>query len=158
MVNANSRTIALAIAVLAASAASAQDNVILFGDPDIGLFDVSFQYNPTTNTASNINTDYFPTAACAAGLPETATVMRISDVQGLLSIGGTISLTGCAGELGFGGSVLLDPPFLSEGTGGASFINVPAVPEPGTGALLVLGLLTLAACGTRRSTAAHATP
>jgi hypothetical protein len=151
MVNANSRTLALAIAVLGTSAASAQeDPVILFGPDNDVISDVSFLYNPTTNTASNINTDYFPTAACAAGLPETATVTRISDVQGLLSIGGTISLIGCAGELGFGGSVLLDPPFLSEGTGGASFINVPAVPEPGTGALLVLGLLSLAACGTRR--------
>ena len=119
MANANSRTIALAIAVLAASVASAQDNVILFGDTDIGQSDVSFQYNPATNTAFNFNTDYFPTPTCAAGLPETWTVTSISLVQDTLSVGGTVSLAGCASAMVFGGSVILDPPLLSEGNGGA---------------------------------------
>jgi len=143
MVNANTRTIALAIAVLAASAASAQDNVILFGDPDIGLFDVSFQYNPARNTAFNFNTDYLPTATCASGLPETWTVTSISDVQGVLSVGGTVSLAGCPSEMVFGGSVILDPPLLSEGNGGASFINAPAVPEPPMLLLCAMGMVGL---------------
>jgi hypothetical protein len=152
MVNVNSRTIALAIAVLAtsaASAASAQDNVILFGDPDIGQSDVSFQYNPATNTAFNFNTDYLPTLTCASGLPETWTVTSISLVQDTLSVGGTVSLAGCASEMVFGGSVILDPPLLSEGNGGAEFLPA-SVPEPGTGALLVLGLLSLASRGALR--------
>jgi hypothetical protein len=137
------KTLALALLLSSTAAYAQEDPVILFGPDNDIISDVSFLYNPTTNTASNINTDYFPTAACAAGLPETATVTRISDVQGLLSIGGTISLTGCTGELGFGGTVLLDPPFLSEGTGGASFINVPAVPEPSMLLLCAMGIVGL---------------
>ena len=118
------KTLALALLLCSTAASAQEDPVVLFGDPDLGQFDVSFLYDPATNIASNFNTDYLPTPTCPAGLPETWTYgATLSGVD--LTIGGTVMLAGCAGELKFGGNVELFPGELSIGNGGASFVSIP---------------------------------
>jgi hypothetical protein len=145
------KTLAFVLLLCSTAASAQEDPVVLFGDTDIGQSDVSFLYDPTTNTATNFNTDYLPTATCAAGLPETWTYTAMLTGANL-SIGGTVTLAGCSSELGWGGQVTLDPPLLSIGNGGASFINTPAVPEPPMLLLCAMGLVGLWCSRHRRST------
>jgi hypothetical protein len=136
------KTLALALLLCSTAASAQEDPVVLFGDPDLGQFDVSFLYDPTTNTATNLNTDYLPTATCPIGLPETWTyTAMLTGVN--LSIGGTVTLAGCSSKLDWGGQVELFPGQLSIGNGGASFINTPAVPEPPMLLLCAIGMVGL---------------
>jgi hypothetical protein len=165
MVNANSRTIALAIAVLATSAASAQEDVILFGDIVVPApilledFNVTFQYNTLTNTASGVfTTDPYigsmPIAGgglqltdplCPTGAAESV-AMTLTPNGGNLNVSGTASWAGCNNEVAFNGGVAIIPGAQVFGYANAGYFASPAsVPEPGTGALLVLGLLSIAA-------------
>jgi hypothetical protein len=166
MAKSNSRTIALAIAIAvlatsAASAASAQEDVILFGDIGVPApilsedFNVTFQYNPLTNTASGVfTTDPYigsmPIAGgglqltdplCPTGAAETV-AMTLTPNGGNLNVSGTASWGGCNNEVGFSGGVAIIPDAQVFGYANAGYFALPAsVPEPGTGALLVLGLL-----------------
>jgi hypothetical protein len=139
------KTLALTLLLCSTAASAQEDPVVLFADTDIGQSDVTFLYDPTTNIASNLNTNYenIDSGLCAPGLPETFTYTAMLSGADL-SIGGTVKITGCASEMAWGGNVELFPGELSEGTGGASFITPPpAVPEPPMLLLCAMGMLGL---------------
>jgi hypothetical protein len=119
------------------------DNVILFGEyiEQDAEFDLSFQYNPATNLAINLNTDQYP-AACLFTDTETAT-NSTALIGNDLSISGVINWAGCQDEVLFRGNVLIFPNELEEGFVAAA--DPVTVDEPPAWWLWLTGLLAVIA-------------